>query len=90
VALIQARTQLKNRVVKVLEDTNIKLASVVSDLFGRSGRRMLAALVAGEHDPKTDLRHGSCASISFARYRTGKVCMAASYASATSDNASSR
>jgi transposase len=43
VALIQARTQAKNRVVKVLEDTNIKLTSVVSDLFGRSGRRMLAA-----------------------------------------------
>jgi transposase len=53
VALIQARTQAKNRVVKVLEDTNIKLTSVVSDLFGRSGRRMLAALVAGERDPKS-------------------------------------
>jgi transposase len=53
VALIQARTQAKNRVVKVLEDTNIKLTSVVSDLFGRSGRRMLAALVAGERDPQT-------------------------------------
>lgn len=52
VALIQARTQAKNRVVKVLEDTNIKLTSVVSDLFGRSGRRMLAALLAGERDPK--------------------------------------
>jgi transposase len=53
VALIQARTQAKNRVVKVLEDTNIQLTRVVSDLFGRSGRRMLAALVAGERDPKT-------------------------------------
>jgi transposase len=52
VALIQARTQAKNRVVKVLEDTNIKLTSVVSDLFGRSGRRLLAALVAGERAPK--------------------------------------
>jgi hypothetical protein len=45
--------QANNRVIKVLEDTNIKLASVVSDLFGRSGRRMLAALLAGERDPKT-------------------------------------
>jgi transposase len=53
VALIQARTQANNRVVKVLEDTTIKLTSVVSDLFGRSGRRMLAALLAGERDPKT-------------------------------------
>jgi transposase len=53
VALIQSLAQAKNRVVKVLEDTNIKLTSVVSDLFGRSGRRMLAALLAGERDPKT-------------------------------------
>jgi transposase len=52
VALIQTRAQAKNRVVKVLEDTNIKLTSVVSDLFGRSGRRMLAALLAGERDPQ--------------------------------------
>jgi transposase len=35
----------------VLEDTNIKLSSVVADLFGVSGRRMLAALIAGERDP---------------------------------------
>jgi transposase len=53
VALIQARTQANNRVVKVLEETKIKLTSVVSELFGRSGRRMLAALMAGERDPKT-------------------------------------
>jgi transposase len=53
VALIQSRAQAKNRVINVLEDTNIKLTSVVSDLFGRSGRRMLAAFLAGERDPKT-------------------------------------
>jgi transposase len=53
VALIQARTPAKNRVVNVREDTNITRTSVVSDLFGRSGRRMLAALLAGEGDPKT-------------------------------------
>jgi transposase len=52
VALIQACTQAKNRVVNVREDTHITLTSVVSDLFGRSGRRMLAALLAGERDPK--------------------------------------
>lgn len=52
VALVQSRTQVKNRVHKVLEDTNIKLASVVSDLFGKSSRRMLAALIAGERDPE--------------------------------------
>jgi hypothetical protein len=47
VALIQSRAQAQNRVIKVCEETNITLASVVSDLFGRSGRRMLAALLAG-------------------------------------------
>ncbi len=50
--LIQTRTQAKNRVTKVLEDTNIKVASVVADLFGVSGRRMLAALIAGERNPQ--------------------------------------
>ena len=50
VALVQTRTQAKNRVHKVLEDTNVKLSSVVTDLFGKSGRRMLAALIAGERD----------------------------------------
>jgi transposase len=52
VSLVQTRTQSKNRVYKILEDTNIKLASVVSDLFGKSARRMLDALVCGERDPQ--------------------------------------
>jgi transposase len=52
VGLIQTRTQAKNRVTKVLEDTNIKVASVVADLFGVSGRRMRAALIAGERHPQ--------------------------------------
>ena len=51
VALVQTRRQSKNRVHKLLEDTNLKLGSVVSDLFGVTSRRMLAALVAGERDP---------------------------------------
>ncbi|PON11706.1 hypothetical protein C2W62_43415 [Candidatus Entotheonella serta] len=53
VTLIQTRTQAKNRIQGILEDSNIKLASVVSDVFGKSGRRMLEALIAGERDPKT-------------------------------------
>jgi transposase len=40
-----------NRVQKLLENANIKLASVASDVLGVSGRRMLMALVAGESDP---------------------------------------
>lgn len=53
VALIQTRPQAKNRIQAVLEDTNMKLASVASDVFGKSGRPMLNALMAGERDPKT-------------------------------------
>ncbi|MFC7248221.1 IS110 family transposase [Catellatospora aurea] len=41
----------KNRVEKLLEDAQIKLSSVVSDVFGASGRDMMAALVAGRRDP---------------------------------------
>jgi len=51
-ALVQTRTQMKNRVLAVLEDTNVKLASVVSDPFGVSGRKMLNALVQGNRDPE--------------------------------------
>lgn len=51
-ALVNSRTQAKNRVLAVLEDTNIKLSSVASDPFGRSGRAMMDALVAGYHDSK--------------------------------------
>jgi transposase len=52
VGLVQTRTQAKNRVQKILEDSNIKLASVASDVLGTSGRRMLEALIAGERDPQ--------------------------------------
>lgn len=51
-SLVQMRTQAKNRTLMVLEDTNIKLASVVSDPFGVSGRRMLEALMRGDLTPK--------------------------------------
>jgi transposase len=50
VSLVQTRTQAKNRVHKILEDTNIELASVVSDVFGKSVRRLLEALVADARD----------------------------------------
>jgi transposase len=42
----------KNRIQKVLEDANIKLASVASDVFGVSGRAMLEALLEGELTPQ--------------------------------------
>lgn len=52
VDLVNARAAEKNRVEKLLEDAQIKLSSVVSDIFGVSGRDMMAALLAGNRDPK--------------------------------------
>ena len=51
VDLIEVRTAEKNRVEKLLEDACIKLSVVASDIFGVSGREMMAALIAGERDP---------------------------------------
>ncbi len=51
-SLVAARTAEKNRVEKLLEDAGIKLSVVASDIFGVSGRDMLAALLAGERDPQ--------------------------------------
>jgi transposase len=51
VDLIGERTREKNRVEKLLEDAGIKLSVVASDIFGTSGRAMMAALVAGQRDP---------------------------------------
>ncbi len=48
--LVQERSRLANRLQKVLEDANIKLGSVASDVLGKSGRAMLEAMIAGEED----------------------------------------
>jgi transposase len=50
--LVSARTAVSNRIQKVLEDANIKLSSVASDVLGVSGRAMIAALIGGESDPE--------------------------------------
>ena len=49
--LVGARTAEKNRAEKLLEDAGIKLSVVASDIFGVSGRAMMAALIAGERSP---------------------------------------
>ena len=49
--LIRERTREKQRAEKLLEDAQIKLSSVISDIFGKSGRDMLEALIAGQRDP---------------------------------------
>jgi len=50
--LIGVRTAEKQRVEKLLEDAQIKLSVVASDIFGVSGREMMAALIGGQTNPK--------------------------------------
>lgn len=59
--LVHDRVRLVNRLHKVLEDANIKLAMVATDVMGASGRAMFAALIAGETDPArlADLARGT-------------------------------
>lgn len=49
--LVAETTRVANRIHKTLEDANIKLGVVASDILGVSGRAMLQALVDGERDP---------------------------------------
>src|SRR5438128_2411797 len=48
--LVRALGQHVQRVEKVLEDANLKLTGVLTDVVGASGRRILDALIAGEAD----------------------------------------
>ena len=55
--LIYSRTAERNRIHKILQDANIKLTSVVSDIFGVTGCRILEALIDGEKIEIQDLQH---------------------------------
>jgi transposase len=50
-SLLRERAAEANRLQKTLEAANLKLASVVTDITGKSGRAMLQALIAGETEP---------------------------------------
>jgi transposase len=50
--LMRQKATVSNRIQKVLEDANIKLASVATDVLGLSGRLMLRAIIAGQDDPE--------------------------------------
>lgn len=58
--LVAERSQHVQRIQKVLEDANVKLSSVVTDILGVSGRAMLDAIVQGESNPQrlAELGHG--------------------------------
>ena len=51
--LVREQVGHTQRIQKVLEDANIKLDSVIADVVGVSGRRMIEALIAGESNPAT-------------------------------------
>jgi transposase len=51
--LKQEQTRVNNRILKVLEDANVKLGSVMSNVMGVSGREMLRAIIGGETNPQT-------------------------------------
>jgi transposase len=50
---VRERSSHTQRIQKTLEDANIKLDSVIADIVGLSGRRMIEALIAGQTDPET-------------------------------------
>lgn len=50
-SVIEERSRTINRLQKILEDTNIKLSAVATDLMGQSAREILASLLAGETNP---------------------------------------
>jgi transposase len=51
-SLVREQTREKQRLEKTLQDAQIKLDSVISDLHGVSGRHMLQAMIDGQRDPK--------------------------------------
>lgn len=59
--LVREVSQHCLRIQKTLEDANVKLGSVLSDVLGHSGRAILNALIAGETDPErlADLARGN-------------------------------
>ena len=59
--LLQNGTQERNRIQKVLEDANVKIGNVLSDVFGMSGQAMLEALLENKLSPEqvADLARGS-------------------------------
>ena len=50
--LVREQTRHIQRIQKTLEEANIKLDSVISDIMGLSGRRMIEAMIAGVRDPR--------------------------------------
>jgi len=50
--LVHERTRHEQRIHKVLQDANVKVDSYITDMFGKSGRAILDALIEGQTDPE--------------------------------------
>lgn len=63
-SLLQDKARVANRLQKILEDANIKLGSVASDVLGASGRDMIRALIQGSNLPQqmAELAREGCAA----------------------------
>jgi transposase len=59
VSLLQNQTAFKNRIHKILQACNIRLASKLSDIFGKDGQLLLDALMKGENVDEVIEKHGS-------------------------------
>ena len=70
VQLLRERVQLHNQIESLLEEGRIKLSSVISDVLGASGWRILQALAEGETDPQT------LAALGDERLKCGRVVLA--------------
>ena len=57
--LVQERTAHVQRIQKTLQDANIKIDSVISDVLGMSGRAFLEAIIDGETNPEVLAKHAS-------------------------------
>ena len=51
-SLSEEASRISSRIQKVLEDANVKLASVATNVLGKSGRAMLVDIISGEDDPE--------------------------------------
>ena len=69
--LVGELTRVANRIQKILEDANIKLGSVASDVLGVSGRQMIQAMLEGNQDPS------QMAELARGRMRSKKDTLAA-------------
>src|SRR4051794_40998091 len=55
--LVQVQAAERNRLIKLLESADIKLAGLIADVFGVSGRAILRALIEGEETPEAMAQH---------------------------------